>query len=205
MNQFSMLFFTVVLVASSQLNAQVLTQWVEQRAPGESNVIALGYPAPIPVDTPLPFDGFRTYAGLHIRHQDLVATTPWVHPEQIGLTRAGRTIWAYQLGDANFDTVNGVPEQAMLSNGGIHAREWQSPEVATGIIELLALAADDHHLISYLRDNANILVIPVLNIDGFLQTQRFPGRNWPFRLCAIAWNYILSLARILAKFVQERR
>jgi len=44
----------------------------------------------------------------------------------------------------------------MLTNGGIHAREWQSPEVATGIIELLALAEDDHHLISYLRDNANI-------------------------------------------------
>ncbi len=66
----------------------------------------------------------------------------------------------------------------MLSNGGIHAREWQSPEVATGIIELLALAEDDHHLISYLRDNANIVVIPVLNVDGFLQTQRFPSRNW---------------------------
>jgi len=145
---------------------------------GPGPKIALGYPVPVPVDTPLPFDGFRTYSGLHARHQDLAITTPWVHAIEIGETRAGRTIWAYQLGDANIDTVTGTPEQAMLTNGGIHAREWQSPEVATGIIELLALAEDDHHLISYLRDNANILVIPILNIDGFLQTQRFPGRNW---------------------------
>ena len=164
----------------SKLAAQAarVVEWVEDAPVSDTTKIALGYPVPIPVDTPLPFDGFRTYSGLHTRHQDLANTTPWAHAIQIGETRAGRTIWAYQLGDANIDTVTGTPEQAMLTNGGIHAREWQSPEVATGIIELLALAEDDHHLISYLRDNANILVIPILNIDGFLQTQRFPGRNW---------------------------
>ena len=162
------------------LKAQVarIVEWVDEAAISDTTKIALGYPVPIPVDTALPFDGYRTYNGLHTRHQDLANTTPWTHAIQIGATRTGRTIWAYQLGDANFDTVNGVPEQAMLTNGGTHPREWQSPEVATGIIELLALAEDDHHLISYLRDNANILVIPVLNIDGFLQTQRYPRSNW---------------------------
>jgi len=152
------------------LKAQVarIVEWVDEAPISDTTKIALGYPVPIPVDTALPFDGYRTYNGLHARHQDLANTTPWAHAIQIGATRTGRTIWAYQLGDANFDTVNGVPEQAMLTNGGTHPREWQSPEVATGIIELLALAEDDHHLISYLRDNANILVIPVLNIDGFL-------------------------------------
>ena len=125
-----------------------------------------------PVDTPLPFDGFRTYAGLHTRHQDLVATTPWVHPEQIGLTRAGRTIWAYRLGDEDTLTIDGLPEPAALTNGGIHAREWQSPEVVTGIMELFALHEDDDHFYDYLRDNMNMIVIPSLNIDGFLQTQR---------------------------------
>jgi hypothetical protein len=155
-----------------------IVEWVDDAPAGDTTKIALGYPVPIPVNTPLPFDGFRTYSGLHTRHQDLASTTPWAHAIELGDTRAGRTIWAYQLGDVDFDTVYGLPEQAMLTNGGIHAREWQSPEVATGIIELLALAEDDHHLISYLRDNANIMVIPVLNIDGFLQTQRFPNRNW---------------------------
>ena len=155
-----------------------ISEWVEFASVTDDTKIALGYPVPIPVDTPLPFQGFRSYAGLHARHQDLANTTPWVHAHAIGTTRNGRTIWAYQLGDADHETADGRREHAMLSNGGIHAREWQSPEVTTGIIELLALTEDDHHLVSYLRDNANIVVIPVLNVDGFLQTQRYPRRNW---------------------------
>ena len=178
MNRFSILCLIAFLFAGNQLSAQVLTEWVETRAPGETNKITLGYPVPIPVDTPLPFDGFRTYAGLHMRHQDLVATTPWVHPEEIGLTRSGRTIWAYRLGDDDLLTIDGLPESAALTNGGIHAREWQSPEVVTGILELLALHEHDHHFYDYLRDNVNMIVIPSLNIDGFLQTQRYPSLNY---------------------------
>ncbi len=172
--------FLLAFAGISDLAAQTarVVEWVDNAPSNDTTKIALGYPVPIPVDTALPFDGFRSYSGLLARHQDLADTTPWVQAFEVGETRAGRTIWAYQLGDADHQTVNGLPEQAMLSNGGTHAREWQSPEVATGIIELLALAEEDHHLISYLRDNANIMVIPVLNIDGFLQTQRFPNKNW---------------------------
>ena len=155
-----------------------IVEWVENAPVNDNSRIALGYPVPIPVDTPLPFDGFRSYAGLQARHQDLAATTGWVHPAPLGVTHEGHTIWLYRLGDADRETAEGFPELAMLTNGGIHAREWQSPEVATGIIELLALGPDDHHLLSYLRENANIMVIPVLNIDGFLQTQRYPTTNW---------------------------
>lgn len=155
-----------------------ISEWVEDAPASDADKIALGYPVPIPVDTPLPFDGFRSYSGLHTRHQDLANTTDWAHAIEVGQTRMGRTIWAYQLGDMDHMTAYGLPEHAMLTNGGIHAREWQSPEVATGIIELLTLSEDENHLISYLRDNANILVIPVLNIDGFQQTQRYPSTNW---------------------------
>ena len=124
-----------------------IIQWVEDASPLNNTVIALGYPVPIPVDTPMPFAGFRTYNGLHMRHQDIAATSDWAHAVEMGKTRADRTIWAYRLGDADHSTVYGLPEQSMLTNAGIHAREWQSPEVATGIIELLGLAEDDHHLI----------------------------------------------------------
>jgi hypothetical protein len=155
-----------------------ISEWVEDAPVSDADKIALGYPVPIPLDTPLPFDGFRSYAGLHARHQDLANTTAWSQAIELGQTRMGRTIWAYQLGDSDHMTAQGLPEHAMLTNGGIHAREWQSPEVVTGIIELLALSEDDRHLVSYLRDNANVLVIPVLNVDGFLQTQRFPSQDW---------------------------
>jgi hypothetical protein len=141
------LVLTISLVAGqAQAQGARIIDWVESAPASDPDRIALGYPVPIRVNTPLPFAGFRTYAGLHMRHQDLAATTPWVHPHQIGTTRAGRTIWAYRLGDEDMATPDGFPEQAMLSNGGIHAREWQSPEVTTGIIELLADSpADNHH------------------------------------------------------------
>ncbi|MBT8069523.1 MAG: hypothetical protein KJO80_03735 [Gammaproteobacteria bacterium] len=167
-----------LLLASSQLGAQVVTEWVENRSFPDADEIALGYPVPIPVDTALPFDGFRTYAGLHARHQDLAATTEWVHEEPIGLTRSGRTVLAYRLGDNDLLTIDGLPEPATLTNGGIHAREWQSPEVVTGILELFALHESDHHFYDYLRDNVNVIVIPSLNIDGFLQTQRNPNLSY---------------------------
>ena len=107
MNRFSILWCTTLLLISSQLNAQVLTEWVNTKPAGDTTKIALGYPVPIPVDTPEPFDGFRTYAGLHMRHQDLAATTPWVHPEAIGTTHHGNTVWAYRLGDNDLMTVDG--------------------------------------------------------------------------------------------------
>jgi hypothetical protein len=178
MKLFSVLRITVLLLFCSQLHAQVLTEWVNTKPPGDTTKIELGYPVPIPVETPMPFDGFRTYAGLHMRHQDLAASTPWVHPEAIGTTHQGRTIWAYRLGDSDLLTVDGFPEAATLTNGGIHAREWQTPEVVTGILELLATHESDNHFYDYLRDNVNMIVIPSLNIDGLIQTQRYPSLNY---------------------------
>ncbi|MGA9572321.1 MAG: M14 family zinc carboxypeptidase [Lysobacterales bacterium] len=178
MSRLPLMLLAALLFSSSQLNAQLLTEWVETKPAGDSTKIALGYPVPIPVDTPEPFDGFRTYAGLHMRHQDLAASTPWVHPQAVGLTHHGRTVWAYRLGDDDLLTVDGLPEAATLTNGGIHAREWQTPEVVTGILELIATHEPDHHLYDYLRDNVNMIVIPSLNIDGFIQTQKYPALNY---------------------------
>ena len=180
MNRLARMFmlFSLALLAAPVLGQNArLVEWVENAPLSDNSKIALGYPVPVPVDTPLPFAGFRSYSGLHARHQDLSLTTPWVHGSVVGSTIKGRPIWVYQLGDDNHETAYGLPEQAMLSNGGIHAREWQTPEVATGIIERIALAENDV-LIEYLRENANILVIPVQNVDGFLQTQRYPSTNW---------------------------
>lgn len=159
-------------------NGAIQVEWVEQDPLNDIGKLALGYPVPVPVDTPMPFDGFRTYSGLRTRHQDLAASTPWVHTEVIGNTRQGRTVWAYRLGDADLTTRWGIPEAATLTNGGIHAREWQSPETVTGILELIATAPEDAWLYDYLRDSVNMVVIPVLNIDGFIHTQRTPSLNY---------------------------
>jgi len=54
-------------LTATTADAQRLVEWTESG--GE---LGLGYPVPIPVDTAMPFDGFRSHAGLHARHQQLL-------------------------------------------------------------------------------------------------------------------------------------
>ena len=138
--------------------------------------LALGYPVPMPVDSLTPVDGFRSYRSLLARHLSLAFSSNRIQAVVVGRSLEGRPILAYRFGDRNKRTVDGLREGAMLINGTIHAREWQSPEVVTEIFERLALNNRDDGLFEYLSDNANIIIIPVLNPDGFLQTQRWPDQ-----------------------------
>jgi murein tripeptide amidase MpaA len=138
------------------------------------NLVPLGYEVPVPVDSLTPIDGFRTYESLDLRHQQLAGQSALFNRVQIGQTYNGRPIWAYQLSDGDNLTISGANEGAALINGGIHAREWQSPEALTGYMERLSDESEDQHIAQYLLENLNLVLIPVLNVDGFLQTQRFP-------------------------------
>lgn len=173
MNRPGCLLAIALMAASPWLAAQSIVDWTE--APGR---LGLGYPVPIPVDTPLPFDGFRTYAGLHARHQDLALTHDFITASIVGQSRRNRDVWAYRLGRGGAETFEGLPRAGLQFTGGIHAREWQSPEVVTGLMELLADRSGDAYWIDYVLDHASIVVVPVLNVDGFLQTQRYPRSNW---------------------------
>ncbi len=141
------------------------------------NNIALGFDVPIPVDSLTGIDGFRSYQSLHERHQSLDAASTGVEGVIVGQTAAGRDIWAYRIGDTNSSTVDGVTEGAALINGTIHAREWQSPEAVTEVFEQLTEIANDGGFGQYLHENFNVVIVPVLNVDGFLQAQRFPDRT----------------------------
>jgi hypothetical protein len=165
--------FLALLMLPGLLWAQSIVDWTE--GPGR---LGLGYPVPVPVDTPLPFDGFRTYAGLHTRHQDLAMGNDTVLSAIVGQTRNDRDIWAYRIGRGGDGTWEGLPRAALQFTGGIHAREWQSPEVVTGLMEFLVDGQGNGDWIDYVLDHSSIVAIPVLNIDGFLQTQRYPRSNW---------------------------
>lgn len=140
-----------------------------------ANQIALGYPPPIPVASLTPVAGFRDYASLFARHQDLMVSTSFVQGTQVGTTVNAQPIWAYELGDAD-STVFGStrPEPAVFINAGIHAREWQTPESATELMERIALNGNDGGYHQFIAENLNLVVLPVLNVDGFLQTQLYP-------------------------------
>ena len=142
-----------------------------------ANQIALGYPVPIPVESLVPVAGFRSYASLHARHQDLMLTHDFITGQVVGQTFNGRDIWAYQISDQDTLTDGGLSrEGAVMQNGTIHSREWQSPEVTTALIERFAQQAGDNGIYDYLINNLNIVILPVMNIDGFLQTQRYPDQ-----------------------------
>ncbi|MDX1626670.1 MAG: M14 family zinc carboxypeptidase, partial [Wenzhouxiangellaceae bacterium] len=159
---------------AATVGAQDEYRYVDQPAAG--NVFALGYPVPRPVESATPIDGFRSYAALHARLQDLAMRHAFIDAAIVGQTIAGRDIWAYAIGDPGTDTVHADAESSVLVNGGIHAREWGTPELTTGLIEAFAERAGDGFLVDYLIDNVHFVVLPVNNIDGFLQTQRYPDR-----------------------------
>ncbi len=163
----------LLLLASHSSFSQILVPWTE-----DNGTLGLGYPVPIPVNTPEPFDGFRSYDGLFAKHQSMALNNPYISGQVVGATHYDRDIWAYILSDQDNRTKYGVKEGAMLVNGGIHAREWQSPEVLTGIMETLNENAQDQSLHQYLLENTTIIAVPVNNVDGFLQTQRYPAQNW---------------------------
>jgi hypothetical protein len=146
------------------------------RSNDTGNDVALGYDVPIPVDSLTGVDGFRTYQSLFERHQALDADNATVSGEIIGGTLAGRDVWIYVIGDPDRDTEDGGVEAAALINGTIHAREWQSPEAVTEIYEQLVEIQGDAGFGQYLSENMSVLIVPVLNVDGFVQTQRFPDR-----------------------------
>jgi hypothetical protein len=136
--------------------------------------VALGYAPPLPVDSLTPVAGFRTYDSLFAGHQALMALNDEVAGDIVGHTLSGREIWAYAIGDADATTAEGFAEPAVLVNGGIHAREWQTPEAVTALFETLVGAKADGGFFQYLVENLNTVLLPVNNVDGFIQTQSFP-------------------------------
>ncbi len=139
-----------------------------------SDKITLGYMPPLPVDSLTAVDGFRRYDSLHAQHQALMLGTNNVRGDIVGQTLSGRDIWAYRIGDSDNVTPAGLAEPAVMMNGGIHAREWQSPEVVTEVFEQLVEKSQDSGVGQYLAEHLNVVILPVMNIDGFIQTQTFP-------------------------------
>ncbi|MEQ8820094.1 MAG: M14 family zinc carboxypeptidase [Sumerlaeia bacterium] len=136
----------------------------------------LGYPVPVPMDTTEAFEGFRSYAGLLAKGMALTLEHEHVTSWVLGQTFDGRDIVGYLLGDANDTAPGGGPEGGAFVNGTVHPREWASPEIVTQTMTFLADGYGSDTLATYLVDSLQIAFIPVLNVDGFLQTQRNPAR-----------------------------
>lgn len=164
-----------LLTCCGQLQAEILTYTHLDNACAGCR--PLGYPVPMPTESLAPGAYFRSYDRLQDHLSALALAQPDIQRVEIGQTVADRPIYAYVLGDPDSSTAEGlIAEAAVLQNGGIHAREWGTPEVVAGIVERLAADASGRSLGRYLLDHLSMVVIPVLNVDGFLQTQRYPDQ-----------------------------
>ena len=163
--------FAATLVTTAASAQQLRTYTQSETGP---QFLTYGLPVPIPIDSLTPVDGFRTHAGVQARLQDLALHSADLAAHDVGRTLADRTIWAYVASDEDASDVEGRPEAAFFINASTHAREWAAPEVSTGTLEHLMAGAGDGGIVRYLLDNTRVVVIPVHNIDGVLQTHRFP-------------------------------
>ncbi|MCK7594791.1 M14 family metallopeptidase [Pseudomarimonas salicorniae] len=154
--------------------AQVIHTYTNTETGAER--IPLGYPVPTPVASLTPVDGFRDYASLDARLRFLAEDSADLTGHDVGQTANGRVVRAYVVSDADGVDVEGRSEAAFFINASTHAREWGTPEVSTYLVERMVEGANDGGLVRYLLDNARLVIIPVHNIDGFLQTQRFPNQ-----------------------------
>ncbi len=165
--------FILLLAISSLFNFIEATELTYTENDNTGNNLALGYPVPVPVDSQLPVEGFRSYQSLLDRHQDLALQSTNIAARTIGTTINNRQIWSFIYSDSDAVTVEGFPEPGTLHQGGIHAREWSTPEAVSGIMETLFENQNNQGLHQYLLQNMNMVFTPVLNVDGFLQTQRY--------------------------------
>ena len=98
-------------------------------------------------------------AGNSLQGNDIYALT-LSGPDQPGNARADRPV--------------------VLWNGGQHAREWVSPMTVSYIASKLADDYDSDPRVSELLNNTRIVIVPVMNPDGYLYTwsnERFWRKN----------------------------
>jgi len=172
MRPLTVLATAAALLLTGHAQAQRVVTYTQSQS--GADFVALGYPVPQPVASLTPVDGFRDYPSLHARLQSLAAAHDDISAHPVGQTIAGRDIWAYVVSAPGDSDVEGRAKPAFFIQATTHAREWASPEVATGLVERMADGHDDGGLVRYLLDNSRLVIIPVQNVDGFQQTQRFP-------------------------------
>lgn len=174
MSRLPVLLGVALAAAATTLPAQQIRTFTESAAGPDA--IVYGLPVPEPIDSLTPVDGFRRYAALEAQLQGLALSSADLAAHDIGRSSANRVHWAYVASDDDGVDVEGRPEAAFFINATTHAREWGAPEVGAGTLEYLVEHANDGGVVRYLLDNTRVIVAPVQNVDGFLQTQRYPSQ-----------------------------
>lgn len=158
------------LLLSPAAQARVLT-YVESNPSNDADQVALGYPVPQAVEQSQPLAGFRSLSGIYLRHRELSLEPGGPRLEEWGRSLEDRPIEALCFG----------PEAAtqVLYTGGIHAREWASPEAVLGLAEWLSLETEQP-LVRWVAQTVPLCLLSVVNPDGLAHTQQIASQT---RIC----------------------
>ncbi|HPF34758.1 MAG TPA: M14 family zinc carboxypeptidase [Candidatus Krumholzibacteria bacterium] len=127
------------------------------------------------------YGAYHTYSEIGTWLDDLHAAYPQVVSAKwsIGQTGLGNDLWCVRVSDNPEVNESGEPE--ILFDGMHHAREIMASEMPVMLIEYLASRYGTDPEITYLLDNREIYVVPVVNPDGSLyneQTNPNGGGMW---------------------------
>ena len=89
--------------------------------------------------------------------------------EVIGTTYEGRNLYAFEIPATNPD-YNEWKQGTIVIQCGLHAREWITPKFCEYFTHSVIWGSYQH-----LRENANIMILPLMNPDGYAYT--FLGAN----------------------------
>jgi hypothetical protein len=122
------------------------------------------------------FGPYYTYAEMVTEINRIASFYPGiVRIDSIGTSLEGRTIWAVKVSD-NPMIEEGEPE--VLFDGVHHARE---PITCSVMIDLLNTLTENYGVdprITYIVDNRETWIIPVLNPDGYVFNETFSSGMW---------------------------
>ncbi|KAH8908972.1 hypothetical protein BR93DRAFT_926094 [Coniochaeta sp. PMI_546] len=91
----------------------------------------------------------------------------------IGTSYEGRDILGIRLGagqDSDTARPEGEKRKTILITGGIHAREWISTSSVNYLIWSLTTAYGKEHLVTKLLESFDVVLVPVVNPDGYAYT-----------------------------------
>lgn len=115
------------------------------------------------------FDDFKDLAAINDYLDTLAGARPDIASTfDVGQTIEGRTVRALRIANDAFGEHGCKP--AILFNGCQHAREWIAPMVAMYAADQLVTLHGVDPEITALVDRAEIIIVPVVNADGYEYT-----------------------------------
>lgn len=122
------------------------------------------------------FGQYYTYAEMVKEINSIHDNYPTITspPEAIGQTGEGRTIWAIRIAKRYGD--NDLP--SVLYTGVHHAREPIGCTICIGLLKYFCQNYGKDSLATWLINNRNIWLVPVVNPDGYVYNETDPGGFW---------------------------